>query len=367
MTEFAPRPDSSLPRPRFGRAWAVAAGFGGGLAGLALLNAWLSVRAERLRPPVGQIAAFDGVALHWVDLRPEGPETGPPVVLLHGNLVTLDDWIASGVADRLVASGRRVLAFDRPGFGYSARPAGRWGAREQAALLRSAAATLGVERPLVVGHSWGSLVALAWAQDATVAGVALVSGYHYASRRVDALLVAPAAAPGIGPLLRHTLAPPFARATLPRVLRSLFAPRPVPAAFEAAFPQELVPRPSQLRATARDGAMMVDEARRLGRRMGRLRAPVAVMTGTADGVVEPDDQSGRLARELGARLISVREAGHMVHHAAPDRLVAATLSLDAAAGTDARPEARRRGRAGARRPGADASRPRPELAPDQAS
>ena len=248
-------------------------------------------------------------------------------MLLHGNLVTLDDWIASGVLGRLKAAGRRVLLFDRPGFGHSERPAGRWGAEEQAALLRRAAWELGVERPVVVGHSWAALVALAWAQGAPVAGAALVSGYYFPSARLDAALVAPAATPGLGPLLRHTLAPPFARLTLPSTLRTMFAPRSVPARFHALFPRELVPRPSQIRATASDGSIMVAEARRLSGRLGELRAPTLAMAGLDDRIADPHDQTARLARETGARLLLVPDAGHMVHHAAPGALADAVLSL----------------------------------------
>ena len=327
------------PRPRAGRratrparrplvATAVAAA---ALGGLALSNAALSRRAERLRPPVGRVDRLGGVRLHWVDTGPGRAESGPPVVLLHGNLVTLDDWIASGIVDRLEAAGRRVLLFDRPGFGHSERPPGRWGAGEQAALLRRAAREFGVERPVVVGHSWAALVALAWAQSTPVAGTALVSGYYFPSARLDAALVAPAAAPGLGPVLRHTLAPPFARLTLPSTLRTMFAPRPVPPAFHALFPRELVPRPSQIRATASDGSIMVQEARRLLERLPELRAPTFVMAGLDDRIADPHDQTARLARETGARLLLVPDAGHMVHHAAPGVLADAILSLAPAA------------------------------------
>ena len=183
MTDVEPRPNAPGPsatrsdrRRRFRNSLAVATGTAAALGGLALINAALARRAERLRPPIGRVGPFAGIRLHRIDVRPSGAETGPPVVLLHGNLVTLEDWIASGIVDHLAAAGRRVVAFDRPGFGHSERPRGRWGARDQAALLRGAARALGVERPIVVGHSWGALVALAWSQDAPVAGTALVSG-----------------------------------------------------------------------------------------------------------------------------------------------------------------------------------------------
>ena len=312
---------------RAGQGLVTAAATAAVLCGLAVANAALTRRAEQRRPPVGRVGRLGGARLHWIDARPGRAASGPPVVLIHGNLVSLDDWIAIGLVDRLVAAGRRVVAFDRPGFGHSERPEGRWGAPEQAALLSRAARELGVERPVIVGHSWGALVALAWAQGAPVAGAVLVSGHYYPSIRLDALLAAPAAAPGLGPLLRHTLAPPFARLTLRPTLEIMFSPRPVPPAFRALFPRELVPRPSQIRATAEDGAVMVAEARRISERLSGLRAPTATMAGLADRMADPHDQTARLARETGARLLLVPDAGHMVHHAAPGDLADGILRL----------------------------------------
>ena len=154
-----------------------------------------------------------------------------------------------------------------------------------------------------------------------------MSGYYHPSARLDAALVAPAAAPGLGAIVRHTVAPPFARLTLPLTLRAMFAPRPVPPAFRARFPHELVPRPSQIRATASDGSIMVAEARRLLGRLSELDAPVLAMAGLADRIADPHDQTARLAHETGARLLLVPDAGHMVHHAAPDALAREVLRL----------------------------------------
>ena len=128
------------------------------------------------------------------------------------------------------------------------------------------------------------------------------------------------------------MAPPFARATLSPTLKGMFAPLPIPPRFHALFPRELVSRPSQIRATASDGTIMVTEARRLLERLraqpASARRPMAVVAGLGDRVVDPADQAERLARETPrARLLLVRGAGHMVHHAAPDAVADAILAL----------------------------------------
>src|SRR5215217_8270086 len=122
---------------------------------LALVNNVVARVAERRHPPRGKFVEVDGARLHYSDRG-----AGRPVVLLHGNAVTGDDYNTSGVAERLVGR-RRVIIFDRPGFGYSERPRGPlWTAAEQANLIHTAIEQLGVRQPVVVGHSWGTLVAL---------------------------------------------------------------------------------------------------------------------------------------------------------------------------------------------------------------
>jgi pimeloyl-ACP methyl ester carboxylesterase len=313
---------ADAPRPG---TMAIALGVAAALGGAALYNRAQARRAERDNPPVGRFLELDGTQLHFLDEGPADMSTtgrggGPPVVLLHGNTVMLEDWIVSGVFD-LVAVSRRVVAFDRPGFGHSERPRDRsWTPAAQARLLRRACRRLGVERPVVVGHSWGTLVALAWALQAPaeVAGLVLVSGYYYPSTRLDAALVTPGAVPVLGDLLNHTVSPPLMHMTLPGTLRTMFAPRRVPDRFRDVFPEALIPRPKQIRAMSQEGAIMVPAAEALRRHYGGVSCPSIVITGDADRVVDPEDQSIRLAHELNdAELRIVRGAGHMVHHADP--------------------------------------------------
>ena len=124
------------------------------------------------RPIDGFITA-DGARLHYFEKG-----SGTPVVLLHGNGSMIGDFVSSGITER-AANSHRVIAFDRPGFGFSERPRGRsWGPVEQAKLFLRAFSLLGIERPIVVGHSWGTLVALALALEdpEKVAGLVLSVG-----------------------------------------------------------------------------------------------------------------------------------------------------------------------------------------------
>ena len=125
---------------------------------LTATNYALARRAERRNPPDGKCLQIDRVRLHYIDRG-----KGPPVILLHGNGTMARDFALSGLID-LLAKDHRVIAFDRPGFGHSNRPRTRiWTADAQAALLWRALSEIAVHRPVIVGHSWGALVAIAMA------------------------------------------------------------------------------------------------------------------------------------------------------------------------------------------------------------
>jgi pimeloyl-ACP methyl ester carboxylesterase len=174
----------------------------------------------------------------------------------------VEDMLISGVIGQ-VARRYRAIAFDRPGFGHSDRPRGRhWTAAAQASILPEAFRLLGLERPIVVGHSWGTLVALALALDHArhVSGLVLVSGYYYPTPRKDAALFSVPAIPLVGDLLRHTVAPLIGEAMAPALIERMFSPQGVSPRFANQFPVALTVRPSQLRAFSEDSAHMMAAA-----------------------------------------------------------------------------------------------------------
>ncbi|MBA2963669.1 MULTISPECIES: alpha/beta fold hydrolase [Ramlibacter] len=264
------------------------------------------------------------IYIHGTHLHYRLVGEGPPVLLLHGNLVHGADWEASGLLERL-AERHQVLVIDRPGFGFSDRPRGiAWTPARQARLLHDAAEALDVHRPVVVGHSLGAQVALAMAlqQQASVAGLVLVSGYYWPNLRLDRWMAAPVSVPVLGDVLRYTTSAWTARATFGSTLRALFDPEPVPESFLQLLPRDLLLRPLQQRATAEDGNHMVGQARALEPHYGSLRMPVTVIAGTQDRIVPPK-QSVQLHEAVPrARLRLVDGVGHMAHYRAHEQILA---------------------------------------------
>lgn len=295
-------------------AAAVAAG------AAAVLNYRRGRAAENEHPPIGAFVEVDGVAVHYVE-RGEGP----PVVLLHGNGAMAEDFVLSGLMDRL-ARNHRVIAIDRPGYGYTERPRSRaWTAPAQAELMRKVMRALGVKRPVVVGHSWGATVAMSWAlaHQEELAGIVLMSGYFFPTARADVLAFSPPGIPIIGDVMRYTISPPLARLMAPKLVSKVFAPRAVPSRFAGGFPIALALRPWQLRASAEETAFMIPRAALSQAHYQRLRLPVAILAGDADEIVTPKRQSMRLHEEIPHSDLRVLPGlGHMIHYFAQDEIAA---------------------------------------------
>jgi pimeloyl-ACP methyl ester carboxylesterase len=288
---------------------------------MAIYNIYQARKVEREHPPAGQFVTVGGVRIHYVESG-----EGPPVVLLHGNVVTAEDFDLSGVLD-LTAKRHRVIAFDRPGFGYSDRPHGSaWTPATQAELLRDAFAALGIERPIVLGHSWGTVVALALALNhpEAVSGLVLLSGYYHPTLRADVLLSSPGAIPVIGDVMRYTVSPLIGTAILPLLIKGMFAPSPVPERFAKGFPRGLPVRPQQIRAESQDGVSMIPAVMAMRDRYRELSIPVVIMGGIKDRVVDVNRHAIWLHEEIPHSILKlVPNVGHMLHYAVPEQVAEA--------------------------------------------
>lgn len=310
---------SALRAPRRGRGSDLLVLAAVAMAGSALIVNRQAKRAQERYPPLGRFVAGAGVRLHYV----EAGDSGHPVVFLHGNGSMLEDFLISGVFDQ-AARRYRAIAFDRPGFGHSERPGGRmWTPEAQASVLAAAFRQLGVERPIVVAHSWGALVALALALDhpRQVSGLVLVSGFYYPTPRLDVALFSPPALPLVGDLLSYTIAPLIGEVMAPRLFERMFSPQGVSPRFARHFPTSMALRPSQVKAFAEDAAHLTTATDRLSGRYRSLFPPTAVLAGDADEIISYR-QAQRLHGDVGGSRLDILPGGsHMVHHIAPERVV----------------------------------------------
>jgi pimeloyl-ACP methyl ester carboxylesterase len=259
---------------------------------------------------------------------------GPDLVLLHGALATGHDWLA-GPAGALSAT-RRVTILDRPGHGASRRPRFAGTPRDQARQIADGLGALGIERPVVVGHSFGGLVALALAEQRpdAVAALVLVAPIAFPEPRpMEHLFLAPRSLPLAGPLFSWVAERlPLDRVFLDNVQRIMFSPAPVPGAWKETFPYDEV-RGSMV-FEGEDAASILPLSPAATIDFSRVTLPVHILTGTMDRVVEAGRQGKALARLLpNARLTEVEGAGHMLHHSHADLLAEAVAAGEASSRT----------------------------------
>jgi pimeloyl-ACP methyl ester carboxylesterase len=276
-------------------------------------------------PPIGTLMQVNGVTVHAWEAG-----SGPTVILLHGASGNLRDFTFD-LAPRLAAS-YRVIAFDRPGLGYSDGLHARGESpAEQAALLSDAARQMGVDRAIIVGHSYGGAVAMAWAlnhreQAAAVVSLAgaiqpwqggLGSWYWLTSSKIGGATIVPLVA---------ALAP---RSRAQTAIESIFTPDPVPVGYVDYIGVDLTLRAPALRANSRQVNSLITHVTAMAPRYSSLTLPIEVVHGTRDDTVPIATHSEPLILQAtSARLTRLEGVGHMPHHA---DVAASLAAIDRAA------------------------------------
>jgi pimeloyl-ACP methyl ester carboxylesterase len=249
-------------------------------------------------------------------------------VLLHGAGSNLEDMYLA-LAEPLAAR-HRVIFVDRPGQGFSSRKTGQGSSpSDQAAVLRDLLDALGVPRAIIVGHSWGGTLALTFALD-------------YPARVAGHVLVAPPTHPGlwrlswlnkmlagpVGWLFACTLAFPVGVPMIWPGTRAAFLPQTMPGGYVKNSAAMLVMRPPTLMANWADVGCLEAFLERQAERYRSLAAPTIMLVGDRDPLVPPERHGDKLvAAAPRVKLVVLPGFGHMLHHAAADRVVAAVEEI----------------------------------------
>lgn len=296
------------------------------------LESWRGRMAEQRYPPNGIFVDVGDQRVHMVIKG----DHGPAVVLIHGASGSARD-LTFDLAPEL-AKRYRVFVPDRPGFGYSdPLPEGHDTIEDQAKLLQQATKMAGAEKPIVLGHSYGGAVAIAWAVylPGTLSGLVPVSA---PSHSWDTGL----------PLLYQITSPPLGQAiavplisawTPPAIIRSevegVFAPQEMPIGYMRWFGPGMTLRVETMRVNARQRAELKPEIQQMIPHYPDLDLPVVSLHGTADTIVGEKIHAVPFTKEVpGAELVSLDGIGHMVPHVALLQTVAAVDRVATRAGYD---------------------------------
>lgn len=294
------------------------------VAGFAF-TAWKARAIEARFPNIGELTDVGGYRLNALHIpKPPGADL-PPIVFIHGASGNLRDQATAFLKP---LQGRAEMLFvDRPGHGYSERggpendfPDG------QAAAIARLMEKYGMEKAIIVGHSFGGAIAASFAvfHPEKTAGLLLLSpATHPWDGGVDWYYNI-SATPYLGWLFTHLITTPAGMVLLDGATRAVFHPNPRPEKYVEDGAPALVLRPDNFRNNAIDVANLNDYVRRIAPRYRDITAPTVIITGDTDDIVAEEIHSKGLARDIpGSELVWIHNLGHKPDYVVTDVAIAA--------------------------------------------
>jgi pimeloyl-ACP methyl ester carboxylesterase len=280
----------------------------------------LAAEAEKKCPPAGRFVDVDGNRIHYVETG-----EGRPIVFLHGLGAQLCHF--SGPLFGGFGAGYRLIALDRPGSGYSTRARGASGGlSEQARVVRRFIEQLGLEKPLVVGHSLGGAIALTLAVEHpdAISGIALLSPLTHmesALRPEFKALYMPSRP--LRWIVSYTVAIPRSFRLAEATLDFIFSPQRMPPDYLVEGGGWIGLRPSHFYASATDFTAIPRDLARIEARYGEIDMPAGVLFGTADRILAYAEHGAPMpGRMRNLDFEAVEGLGHMPHFVERRRTVA---------------------------------------------
>jgi pimeloyl-ACP methyl ester carboxylesterase len=285
------------------------------LGGLVIFTAITARRVETALPPRGQFIEVSGARIHYLDKG-----AGPPIVILHGLGGQMGNFTYA-LLERLTGE-FRVILMDRPGSGYSTRARGATGRlTEQAAIVAQFIRKLGLERPLLVGHSLGGAIALTVALDhpEAVKGLALIAPLTHVPKHVPAPFRALDIKSNILRwLVAWTVATPIGIRRGKAILDAIFSPEPAPADFPTRAGGILGLRPWSFYNTSSDMRAVNMDLWKMAGRYSSLQVPVRILYGTSDQVLNHQVHGEGMKAKSSMVSVQLVSGGHMLPISSPD-------------------------------------------------
>jgi pimeloyl-ACP methyl ester carboxylesterase len=274
-------------------------------------------RDKTTASPADTFVTVGKTRLHYVESG-----SGRPVVMIHGNAGGAQDF-DFGTRD-LLAHNYRVIAFDLPGHGLSKMPGSAKGTiQEQAVIVHQALTAMGVADPVLVGHSWGGAVALAYAIlfPHETSALVLLAPAAYSDHRHDAPLLL--RIPVLSDVCLALLKPTLGRKLLKQGLEEAFAPDPVPDEYFQAVASDWLDR-KHLKAFIKHDLMLESSLNELSPDYQRIRERVIIVTGDSDRAVSPQQNAFNLHKAIAnSQLVVIPRAGHQIPEQHPEAVLRA--------------------------------------------
>jgi pimeloyl-ACP methyl ester carboxylesterase len=292
------------------------------LAVVVVVLNWTYGRLPTTPRPSGSFIQLAGLKIRYIE-RP-GPE--PAVLLIHGLPGTAEDFEEVTPLIR----GHRTIAIDRPGYGFST--GGYFPFDRQLQAVHELIEKLHLGHPILVGHSYGGAISLAYAElhPNEVRGLVLVDAaatctHNTTFARAQARFVQFVELPVISQLADVTFSQLLRTASADPAESEAFSPNPV----NQRHHQRVLAinlKHGNLEAYAGETQAANKVIEGVNRKLGSIRVPAVVIQGAQDKLVKPEC-GRRLAASLPDARLHMVQGGHMVPYTHPAAVAAAVQAL----------------------------------------
>jgi len=298
----------------------------GVVTGLGYLSRQKAMRAERRHPPLGTVISVNGIDVHYTR---QG--RGLAVIIVHGAGGNLRDFTFQ--LTEKMAKTNEVIAFDRPGHGYTGvvHTRGETPA-EQADFLHAAATQIGIKQAIICGYSLGGAVAMAWAlrYPKFVQSLILLSAVTHSWKGGIGPLYTMASNPMTSPFVIPPISAFTPQSLIKASLHSVFDPKSPPKGFLDYVGVGLSLRAISVRANARQVAVLKAGVAAMEPEYPRLTLPIENLHGDKDCMVYAEFHAEKLAATLPHVVYTVLPGiGHSPQHHAHAEILASLARLNA--------------------------------------
>ena len=271
---------------------------------------------ENNHPPEGQFKLVNNLKIHY-DIVGKGPT----VVLLHSQPSNQKQFYK---LKNILKDNYRVISIDRPGMGYS-EPIEEVSAKRleiQAQLIRELLKNLKVEKPIIVGHSYGGALALSYAIqfEDSVKGLILVNTASHPWKKGQPWLPFRIISnPIYGKLFSNTFAMIYGKMNIDTSANNNFPNNKAPINYIKNTSSELTLRPKTLQSYTYDALNFRDALELQSRFYNRLSVPITIMSGNEDTVTPNSLHSYQLNSEIKhSKLVKVANVAHSIIELKPN-------------------------------------------------
>ena len=278
-------------------------------------------RIEGKYPPRGDFVDVETARIHFLTRKKVANienQGNAPVVLIHGSSGSSADMelaFFDAFPDDI-----DLYAFDRPGIGWSKTklsPLEMSNPMKQAEAIHMAVKKLKLDKPIIVGHSWGGAVAIAYAKQFgnEISGAVSLAGVAYPWKGpygwYDVLLTTPV----FNHIFTRLFLNKMGQLYVPLSIKAIFEPEAARGDYRKGAQAEIILRPSTIINNSYYSLNLRRHLKTMSEKYNDIKIPLLIVAGNRDYIVHSKSQSERLHNEVaGSEYMLFKGAGHMPHH-----------------------------------------------------